>query len=187
MAEAMLLILLHQMASFFRDVDSNRAPGDTTTAPDTSMSSKLILPINKLMHQPLSIPRSHTVAYAAAVNVRVIHGKAGIPPASPPGLLPGKIGDVLDPGAETGGANHGTIAATQASFGYRLPMRIIESLRQPFLDTVGIQGTLHAAGHLVELFMGRRYLCRIRLSHGKFINEPVSRFRTCFYKEIMFT
>src|SRR5215211_8945379 len=97
------------------DVDRHRAPGDAAPAADAAGGPELVDPGGELVGHPLAVARGRRVADAAAVDVGVIQGEAGVPAPHPLGLLPGEVAHVLDRVAEAGRADQGAVAAGEAA------------------------------------------------------------------------
>src|SRR6516162_3733943 len=108
------------------NIDSHRTPGDTAPTADATRSAKLVYPRSHFVSQPLAIPGFSRRPHAASVDVRMTECKAGVPSSPSFGMVSGHVGDVIDRGAEAGGADHGTVGASQTTLGDVVPPRVLE-------------------------------------------------------------
>src|SRR5579864_5486395 len=96
------------------DVDADRAPRDAPSAADAAGRSELVVPRRELVGHPLPVARPPGRADAAAVDVRVVDGEAGVPQPPPLRGRPFEIGLVLDRRAEAGRTDERAVAAGEA-------------------------------------------------------------------------
>ncbi len=106
---------LPQSLRLFGNVDPNGTPGNAPAAADAAGFAELFVPGAELVQQPLAVARGRGFADDATVDVGKLAGEAGIPTLPASGVIPGQTGGILDVRAEAGGANHGAIAAAQAT------------------------------------------------------------------------
>ena len=96
---------------FDGDVDAYRAPGDASSAAHTAGGAELIYPAGQFMGHPLAIPRLYRRSYVAAMNIRKIHGEAGIPASPAFGKPTRQIRHIFHGRAKAGRTNQGAIGA----------------------------------------------------------------------------
>src|SRR4030042_2372325 len=102
-----LYFTLADCARFLRDVDGNRTPGYAAPATHAARSAELIDPGGQLVSHPLAIAGPGRGPAGAAVDVREVHGEAGVQPAPAFDVLAGQGGDVLHGDRKSGGADEG--------------------------------------------------------------------------------
>src|SRR5512146_1608624 len=102
---------------FLRDVDGHGAPGDAAAAADATGAAELVDPARQLVRHPLAVARSARLAHAAAMDVGMVEGEAGIPGTRALRLAPREVGHVGNAGAEAGRADQRAVATGQAAGG----------------------------------------------------------------------
>src|SRR5512143_932374 len=128
---------------FLRDVDGHGAPGDAAAAADATGAAELVDPARQLVRHPLAVARAARLAHAAAMDVGMVEGEAGIPGACPLRLAPAEVGHVADTGAEAGWADQRAVATGQTAAGDIVPAGMLSVPVQQLLDGGRVERPAH--------------------------------------------
>ena len=99
------------------------------------------------MGHPLAVARPRRAAHRPAVNIAELAGEAAVPDPPALGMLDGEVLDVLDVGAEAGGAGQRAVGAGETPFGDLVPERMLR---------LGLQDRGDACRHGSRLRIGGR-------------------------------
>ena len=141
---------LAELRGLFRDVDSNRTPGDTPSAADASGGSELLVPRGELVGHPLSVSRGPGGADVLSGHIREFEGEAGAPTAPALRVCAGQIRMIVDVVTEAGGADHRAVSAGQAPLCNLLPLRTFDAGGQQFRKLFGIDPAPHVFSGAVD-------------------------------------
>src|SRR5579872_5616827 len=167
------------------DVNAHGAPGDAAAAADTARAAELIPPGRELVRHPLAVAGARGRVDAPSVDVRMGSGEAGVPPARPFGCFPGEVGCVLDGGAETGGTDHGAVAARQTAFGDLLPAGTVEIAEEQLPGLSGVEGPAHGSGRQLRHLTGPEEILLTRGMAGHGLHYPLTRFGSGLHQKFV--
>src|SRR5579872_5269142 len=77
------------------------------------------------------------------MDVREIHGEAGVPLPPAFRLIPGKVGHLFNRGAEASRADHRAVGTREASRGHILPSRMVVIAVEEFFDVSDVHSSSH--------------------------------------------
>ena len=85
-----------EFSDFGRQIDSDGAPSDTSSASDTAACVELIEPCREFMGEPLAVTRSNRVSHSSSGSVREVGVKARIPTAFSIDRLVRQVVNIID-------------------------------------------------------------------------------------------
>src|SRR6516225_8242035 len=119
------------------------------------------------------------------MNVREVGRKAGVPPPPALRVVALQIGDIFHGAAETRGADHRAIGASQASPRNVVPARVLVVAVEQFSDAAGVHTPAHFSSSLGEdLLSGFAFFLQYRSMRkvGQYLDASLG---ACFNYEIV--
>src|ERR1700739_1221821 len=140
-----------QRVHFLCDINPCGAPRNTAPAAHAARAAELVMPGAQLVGQPVPVPRRPRLPDASLVHEREVELVTRRPVHPTLGVLAGEVGDVLDAGAEAGGAHHGAISTGQTPAGDLLPVRRLPRFHQQLTEVTAGHMPAHPVRGLADI------------------------------------